>query len=120
MMKTILIFLVFLILPISVFALQNPFGKAKKCPVVEDRVCYHAIKVSENVVIVFKGGCDELEHVGIIFNRNRRILQLDNDLDIISDQKLKNNEMFEITLEKTFPGSKWIDYKMYDEKAIDN
>lgn len=118
-MKAILMFLVFLILPISVFALQNPFASPKKCP-DEDKVCFHAIKVSENVIIVFKSGCDKIEQVGIVFNKNRRILQLDSDLDIISDQKLRNDEVFENTIKKTFPGSNWIDYKMYDEKSIDN
>ncbi len=113
-MKTILMFLVFLILPISVFALQNPFGKPKECPDT-DKVCFHSIKVSDKVTIVFKGGCNQLEHVGIVFSKNRRILLLD-DLDIISDQKLKNDEIFEETLDKTFPGSRWIDYKIYDDK----
>lgn len=118
-MKTILIFIMLFIFPISLFAFQNPFGKPKECP-VKEKVCFHAIKVSENVVIVFKGGCDEIEHVGIIYNKNRRILQLDDDLDIVSDQKLKNDEVFEGTIEKTFPKSMWIDYKMYDEKDIDD
>lgn len=121
-MKTILIFFMLFIFPVSLFALrnplQNPFGKDIECPV--KKVCFHAIKVSENVVIVFKGGCDKIEHVGIIYNKNRRILQLDDDLDIVSDQKLKNDEVFENTIEKTFPKSMWIDYKMYDEKDIDN
>ena len=106
-------------LPGSLFALQNPFGKPKKCPDT-DKVCFYTIKVSENVVIVFKGGCNKIEHVGIVFTKNRRILQLDGDLDIISDQKLRNDEVFESTVKKTFPSSNWIDYKMYNEKSLDD
>ncbi len=114
-MKRILVLMVILILPLSLFALQNPFGSAKKCPDV-DKVCYYTIKVSQDVAIVFKGGCKKIEHIGIVFNKNRRILQLDDDLDIVSDQKLKNDDVFEDTIKKTFPGSRWIEYEMYEDK----
>lgn len=121
MMKSILVIILLLTLQFSVsaFAWQSPFGKPKEC-LIDERICYHRIKVSENVVLVFKGGCETLEHVGIIFNKNRRILQLDDDLDIISDQKLRNDDVFEDTLEKTFPNTIGVDYKMYDEKSIDD
>lgn len=121
MMKTILIFLLLFILPGSLFAIQNPFGSPKDCPEVEKASkCFHSIRVSQNVIIVFKGGCDIIEHVGIVFTKNRRILQLDDDLDIVSDQKLKNDEVFENTIDKTFPNAQGVEYKMYDEKSLDD
>ncbi len=122
MMKYLLVLISLIAFSPTLSALGIPFVDICKesPPPVREKVCYHTIKVSPNVVIVFKGGCDEIEHVGIIFNKNRRILQLDDDLDIISDQKLKNDEVFERTIEKTFPKSMWIDYKMYDEKDLDD
>ena len=71
------------------------------------------MRVSTTTVIVFKGGCTKLEHVGVVFKNNRRILQLDSGLDIASDQKLKNNKVFDSTLEKTFPNSTGVEFKMH-------
>jgi len=117
-MKAIILFL-FLIIPISVFAFQNPFGKAEKCAEKED-ICHHSIKVSDNTTMIFEGGCDVLKYVGIIYINNKRIIKLDDNFDIISDQKLKNMEIFEKTVIETFHNPKRVEYKMYNESDIDN
>lgn len=82
-MKTIILIVTALLLSLPAWGAIWPFGDKKEVVKESEKsfVCYRYFDVGKGVKFVFRGGCEELKHVGIIDVRENKIIILDDSLD---------------------------------------
>ena len=77
-MKTLILIVIALFLSPTAWA--DWWSKEVKEP-ERPSVCYHYFDVGKGVSFVFKGGCEELEHVGIVDIRKNKVIVINGALE---------------------------------------
>lgn len=115
-MKTALLFCAIILLSFPAFSLQNPFAKKKECPEPEQpKKCFHRIKISPSKEYVFIAGCEVIRQIGVVFNKTRTIVFLNESQKPTGWKKATGPNGFAADKEKNFKGMIDIEFKNFNE-----